>query len=278
MKTSYVEGLGKVRQSGGDLYTNVNELGKLISPRNEAYARMHSSITDGTRVSMAVRHFKGEVPILIKNAMTKRLAKQLVHANSQGKYFSTSSPREYEQARTLAEKQARDIEPAKRTAIACPSRDVFGMSPITYLDHLKFIFEDLADASGENSYWQFARKAVNAGEDFVINFYPIDKDIVDGNQPQELTSLNGTVENYLWFRSLGSGSGLGGGNGDAGSIGGRARGVSSARHKVPSVSRKNSGVKSLDERVSVALERKQAFEYNGVVWVPARKNSISLPQ
>lgn len=50
-----------------------------------------------------------------------------------------------------------------------------------------------------------------------INFYPIDKQVVDGTQPRVLTNANGTiVVPYLWFWGLVSRSGLDGYGDDVG--------------------------------------------------------------
>ncbi len=220
-KQLYVKSLGNLVQSDGNLSTNVKDLaGRLISIRYEAYARIHTSgkedigNSEGTRVSMLVYYLKGENPVLQKQSrFSSKLARLLVEANSQNKYFSTGLEKEYEKARKSADKQAQDeIAPEKRNAIVCPSRDVFEMSPNNNLECLSFVFEDLAQKYHQKN---------NAS----IKFYPISKDVVDGKNPNLLTNINGTIVNYLWFGSLGGGSGLIGNYGDADFCSDWARGV-----------------------------------------------------
>jgi len=210
-----IERLGTVVRSDGDLYTNVQDLGGLISPRDEAYVRIHSDIgrIDGTRVSMSVNYLRGENPVWVRNGITRGLAKNLVGVSFQNKFFSTGSAKQYETARKVADKQvAEGVSPEKRKAIVCPSRRVFSMSPTENPNHLAFVFQDLAQA-----YF-------NRNEQ-PIQFYPIDENVVDGNRPELLTDTPGTIPNYIWFRALVDMSELIGGYLRADGINNRARGV-----------------------------------------------------
>jgi len=230
-----VKDLGIVAQSDGDLYTNVKDLkGRVISVRNEAYARVCTAgkenigKTEGTRVSMIVSYLKEELPVWQKKSMfPKTLAKALVDAHLQNKYYSTGSTKEYEQARKKAEdEEKRGIAPEKRSTIVCPSGEVFKMSLSENRKQLDFILIDLVER-----YLQLNGQP--------INFYPIGKEIVDGSQPDLLTKPNGTIQNYIWFGSLGGRSGLVGDFRDASYCDLRARGVfkKSAEGTSPKISR-----------------------------------------
>jgi hypothetical protein len=130
------------------------------------------------------------------------------------------------------------------------------MSPAVNPNHHIFAFQDLNAREGESSYWQFAKNAVNAGEDFVINFYPIDADVVDGKNPDVLTALNGTIENYVWFRSLDGRSELIGDDRVAGYYYYRARGVRLASTEGAKPAKENARVMSYSQR-DVARELKR---------------------
>src|SRR3989344_2320534 len=202
---TYVEGIREFSTSVGNLVVNVQELrGRLTSISNDAYKRIVTAgkqdvgKTKGTRVSMIVNSLRGEKPVLLKQERFPiRLARELVEANSKGEYFSTNSARAYETASRRAEQEDRKgIKPAQRTAIICPSQDNFLMSPDENKQYYEFVFEDMAYENEENgrvSYFQ-----LNKGP---ITFFPIDKGIVD--------SVKGTIQNYMWFKSLGLGCGSG---------------------------------------------------------------------
>jgi len=220
----YVEGLGEVATSVGDLSTNVKDLnGKLISVRDDAYSRIHANVgqAEGTRVSMIVNYLKGENPILVKqDKFPVRLAKELVIANRQGRYFSTGSEKQYEQSAKLAEKEVKSgIAPADRKAILCPSRAVFSMSPSENPEHLAFVFEDVAA-----EYYKKNKQP--------IKFYPIDSQIVD--------ETNGTIQNYTWFSGLDGESVLLGSGRDPDFCVGSARGVRGGSGGSAEGTRKNS--------------------------------------
>ncbi len=201
----YVEGLGEVGTSVGNLVTNVRDLGKLISMRDEAYARIQTAGADnigkiaGTRVSMVVSYLKEDYPVLQKiGKFPLRLAKSLVKANSQGKYYSTRTSKAYDKARKTADEEGKlGIEPAERTAIVCPSRTNFSMSPDENAQHYVFVFEDMAhedEESERKSYFQ-----LNNGP---IVFYPVSASTIDGENPRPLTAKNGSTQNFLWFSLL----------------------------------------------------------------------------
>ncbi len=204
-----VEGLGDIVTSIGNLATNVQELGRIISIRDDAYARIHSDIgkTEGTRVSMIVDYLNGEMPVLVRNGMNQRLAESLVNANSQNKYYSTGSAEQYEKARKTADNEVKSgIVPENRKAIMCPSRDVFSMSLTENPEHLNFVFQDVAKEYFEKN-----------GEP--IKFLPIHSGTVDAS--------DGTIQNYIWFRCLDVASELlGGDSRNASNCYNGARGVS----------------------------------------------------
>ena len=198
-----VEGLGEVVTSSGNLVTIVKDLGgRLISVRDEAYARIQTegyiSKSEGTLVSMVVSYLKGEYPVLEKKEIFPLgLAKRLVKANSQTKYYSTPTSKAYDRVREKAEKEEKlGIEPAKRTAIILPSRENFLMSSTNHVDEGAFIFEDMAKPdkkTGRKSYFQLYGS---------IEMLLLDADTVDGKEPNLLTAQNGTIQNYVWFGKL----------------------------------------------------------------------------
>ncbi len=235
-KRQYVEGLGEVGTSIGNLATNVQDLGaRLISVRDDAYARIQTAGNEdigriegtrigrieGTRVCMVVTHLKGDYPVLEKKRkFPLGLAKRLVEANFQGKYHSTSTSKAYDWVRKKADKEEQaGIDPAKRTAIVLPSRTSFVMSPDNNAEYYAFVFEDMADSdeqTGRQSYFQLNKGA--------INFYPIGVSIVDGEKPNLLTAQNGSIPNCVWLGSFGGRSNLGGDR-VAGDCGDGSRGV-----------------------------------------------------
>lgn len=249
-QTVFVKGLGEVAYSDGSLAVNRRDLkGRLISPRNEAYARIHTAgkedigKTDGTRVALEVDYMKGELPILARyDRLNLALAKQVVDANSQGKYYCTDSTKKYETKRKLADKEEKQGKsPQERTAIALP-RDSFGMTLTENRQQLDFILQD----TGEQ-YFELNGKVL-------INFYPIDKKVVDGNSPNLLTNANGTiVVPYLWFGCLDYGSGL---YGRYAYYYGRARGVSgSSAEGAPKISGETQVQKQVSEYSQRDIER-----------------------
>jgi len=227
MTYTYVDGVGEFPTSVGDLATNVQELrGRLTSVSNDAYTRIVTAgkqdvgKTEGTRVSMIINYLKGEKPVLLKQERFPiGLARKLIEANSKKRYYSTNSEKAYETAIKTAEQENKQgIEPKKRTAIICPSRIDFSMSPDENKSHYEFVFGDMAYENKENrglSYFQ-----LNKGP---ITFCPIDVGTVD--------SINGAIQNYLWFRSLDNGSVLIGSYRNANYCIGRARGALKRTHE-----------------------------------------------
>src|SRR3989338_9443958 len=182
-KKTNVEGLGIVAQSDGDLYTNVRDLkGRLISLRDEAYARIQTSgnedigKTDGTRTAVELTYIKSDVPVALKyDKLSLTIAKRAVEANSKGKYLCTGSTERYDTNREIADKEDKDGIPYKeRTAIVLP-RDSFNMSPLENSSQFNFFFEDMAEKKGKNSYFNLNKKAL-------VHVYLIDKDMIDGKK------------------------------------------------------------------------------------------------
>lgn len=195
----HIKGLGEIAYSDGTLVDNVKDLnGRLISPKDEAFARFQSRVgkqigkTDGTRVAIEVDYLKDEDPVLVRyDKLSPRLAKSVVDANSHNKYFCTDSSKRYETKRRAADKQLEQgISPSQMSAIVI-SRNVFEMALTPSRDVLDFLFQDQTEV-----YYGFKG-------DFPIRFYPLDRDVVDGNNPDLLTNTNGTIViPALWFCSL----------------------------------------------------------------------------
>lgn len=154
----FVEGLGEVKQSDGDFFTNLRELeGKIISPRDEAYARLRTKDTTqigrhmgrvyGTWTTAGFEYAKSQPPILRLSSklLNEELAKQAVQANRAGKYFSTETTKEYYESAQIAEKEAKTgIEPEKRSVILLPSRRQFTLSDTQNWEILQAILKDQA--------------------------------------------------------------------------------------------------------------------------------------
>ena len=269
-----VEGLGEVAPSVGNLADNVRDLrGRLISVRNDAYARIKTAgtaklgKTEGTRVAVEFDYIKGEFPVAVEyDKLSLDLARRAVIANSQGKYSCTDSTERYDKKRKIAEREEKSgVSHQERTAVLLPRED-FNMSPLKNPNHFAFFLKDLAEKEGESSYF-----VLNGNNP--IRVYLVDKAIVDGKKDSQLLeNPNGTiVVPYAWFRSLVDGSGLGG-LGSAVSCDYGARGVLSGAPKAP---QKTSRTSKLKLEVTQALRRRQPFEYNGTLYVPVRKG-ISL--
>jgi len=192
-----VKGLGKVVEVYGEFYNNLKYLkeggAKLISPRNEAYARLQTRGREnigqnfGTRTSAGLEYAKNQLPILRLNSrlLKPRLAKLSVRANKSGNYFNTNSTRMYEESLKQAERD-KNKKPVDRNVILLPSRGPFVMNLEENLETLESILKEQA-----KPYFEF---------NGAINFYPVDKDIID--------SQNGTLLTGMWFRSIGGKSGL----------------------------------------------------------------------
>src|SRR3989338_7130359 len=144
-----VKGLGEVVEVAGDFYNELQALrqgrAKLISPRNEAYARIETAgkeaigKTYGTRTTAGLEYAKGQLPLFRLNSrlMNQELAKMAVEANSAGRYFSTESTREYKESLKQAEKD-KSKAPAERNVIVLPSRDNFSVTSQKNFEVLEF--------------------------------------------------------------------------------------------------------------------------------------------
>jgi len=209
-----VEGLGKVVEANTDFYTELQQLKLdrvvLISPRNEAYARIHTQGKEnigksyGTRTSAGFEYAKEQLPIFrVKSKLNNlRRAKLVVEANRQGNYFHTSSTKEYEDSLKQAEID-KNKEPIKRNVIILPSRTQFTISDKENWGIYQAILKDQA-----KQYFELNGP---------IDIYPIDTSDVD--------SQNGTILTPLWFGSLDSRSELLGYGRSADYYNDRARGV-----------------------------------------------------
>jgi len=195
-----IKDLGIILEARNNFYKELNQLkenrASLISPRDEAYARLQTRGKEnigkeyGTWTTAGLEYVKGELPILRLNSrlLNPNLAKQAVEANRNSDYFSTDSTKEYELSRKQAEKD-KNKDPMDRSVIILPSRDNFKISYKENKESSKAILKDQAEPYFE----------LNNGP---ITVYPASTKIVD-NQ-------NGTILTQLWFRSLGFGSGFGG--------------------------------------------------------------------
>jgi len=210
-----VKGLGKVVEVYGEFYTNLKELKKggarLISPRDEAYARLQTRGKEnigqnlGTRTSAGFEYVKRQLPICRLNSrlMDPILAKLASKVNRAGNYFHTDSTKNYEESLKQAEED-KNKEPIKRKVIILPSRSSFAMSPEENWEIFESILKDQA-----KPYFEFTGP---------INVCPVEKNIVDAQ--------DGTILTGLWFRSIGGRSGLYGYCGrNIGNVNRKVRGV-----------------------------------------------------
>jgi hypothetical protein len=191
-----IKGLGKIVEVYGEFHTNLRDLkeggARLISPRDEAYARLQTRGKEnigqnfGTRTTSGFEYLKEQLPILRLNSrlMNPLLAVRAAKANRAGNYFYVDS-NNYKESLSLATKD-KNKDPIKRNVIILPSRDSFTMSPEENWETFESILKDQAIP-----YFEFNGS---------INVYPIDKEIVD--------TRNGTILSGLWFRSIGGRSGF----------------------------------------------------------------------
>ena len=208
-----VEGLGEIVESYEDLYTQLRQLrqnrARLITPRDEAFARLSTRGTEdigksyGTRTSSGFEYAQGQPLILRLESRLNdlKLARLAVEANRAGKYLSTESAKEYRESLRQAEKDE-NKSPAERSVIVLPSRDKFTITDKEHWEVLKTILKDQAE-----QYFNLNGP---------ITVYPIPKDVVDAQ--------NGTILNYMWFSNLDNRSDFNGNSGDL-NIDSRARGI-----------------------------------------------------
>jgi len=194
-----VEGLGRIVEANTDFYTELQQLKNsgavLITPRNEAYARLHTQGKEkigksyGIRTTGGFEYAKEKLPIFrVKSRLTNpKLAKLAVEANRAGNYFHTDSTREYENSLKQAERD-KNKEPEKRNVIILPSRIKFTMSDKQNWEICQAILKDQA-----KPYFELNGP---------IDVYPVDEKMVNAQ--------DGTILTALWFRGLVVGSGFGG--------------------------------------------------------------------
>lgn len=197
-KQSYladVEGLGRVVEVCKDFYSCLQGLKRkkadLVTPRDEAYARIHTAGKEnigrscGTWTTFGLEYAKDSLPLLRRNSrlLNPKLAKLAVEANRQGRYFSTETRQEYDESLKEAEQDKRPF--LEREVLVLPHREAFEASS----DILEFSLQDLA-----GKYFKF-----NGNNP--IKVYPVNKETVN--------SQNGTILTQLWFSGLDCRSGFG---------------------------------------------------------------------
>ena len=224
---AYVKGLGEVVETAADFYSELKELklggARLISPRDEAYARLQTigkdniGEDDGTRTRAGFDYAKEQLPILRLNSrlLNPALAKKAVKSNRANAYFHTETTEEYEQSLKQAEKDM-SKEPSKRSAVVLPSRDNFTMSDKENWEVLEAVLKDQAEP-----YFKFNGP---------ITVYPVDKKVVDAQ--------DGTIETVLWFRNLRNWSDFSGISWDLGNAY-RARGVRESAEGTAKISKQS---------------------------------------
>ena len=208
-----IEGLGKIVETVADFYTELQQLKEagaiLISPRDEAYARLRTRGREdigrsyGTRTSSGFEYARHQLPILRLESrlLAPELAQSFVKANREWKDFNTSSTREYE--KSLAQAQA-DLNksPKERGVIVLPSINIFTISNKENWEIYEAIFKDQAEPYFE----------LNGS----INVRPVN--------PIDVDSQDGTLLTQMWFRDLDVRSELIGGDRVL-DLGNRLRGV-----------------------------------------------------
>jgi len=196
-----VQGLGEIVEVGGDFTQILDQLNyygaTLISPRDEAYARLQTRDAErigrsqGTWTRAGFEYVKGELPVLVRESklLDPELARQAVEANRQGRHFATNSLDQYAQSLAIA-KEDESKDPKDRRAIILPSDTNFITSLERSPEVLQFLLQDQAE-----QYFRF-----NCEDP--MNVYLVDRNTVP--------SKEGTTLTQLWFRYLGSRSGLNG--------------------------------------------------------------------
>jgi hypothetical protein len=207
-----VNGLGKLVEATGDFHDELRQLksagAKLISPRDEAYARLQTRGKEnigysGTRTSAGFESTKGKYPLFradsrLNNPSLAKLAVKWVTFPSLFKvssrffikerpgvksidYFHTPSTREYEESAAIAGNEARKgLEPQDRSVIVLPSRETFTMDDKQNWDIYQFALKDQA-----KPYFEFNGP---------ITIFLYSAKTVD--------DLDGTLLTQLWFDEL----------------------------------------------------------------------------
>ena len=186
----YVKGLGYVEESYGDWLTNIVESrGKIISPRDEAYARLQTQATEkigqsyGTQTSAGFEYAKDQLPIvrLHSRLLEKAMAERAVAANKNGNYFCTPTTKEYEASLKEAEKEMKK-DPKDWNVFTFPSPDSITISDKEHWNLYQAFLKDQA-----TPYFELNGP---------ITVHHVSKNVVDAR--------NGTLLSYLWFGSLDS--------------------------------------------------------------------------
>lgn len=185
-----VKGLGQIVEVCTEYNVELEQLrdsgSRLISPRDEAYARLKTlkkegvGIVYGTRTSAGLEYAKGQLPIFRVNSRLNNLkmAKKAVAANKRREFFHTNSAKEYEESLKEAKRDMKK-PPKDRNVIVLPSRDAFIISDKQHWDIYETVLKDQAKA-----YFEYNGP---------LPIYTIDKETVD--------SQKGTIMTVLWFRS-----------------------------------------------------------------------------
>ena len=185
-----VKGLGQIVEVCSEYHVELQQLkdssARLISPRDEAYARLHTrgkekiGIIYGTRTTAGFEFTKGELPIFRVNSRLNdvKMGKLVVDANKKRKYFNTKTRKEYDESLVEAKKDE-NKDPKDRNVIVLPSRDSFTISDKEHWDIFECALKDQA-----KPYFEYNGP---------ITVYPIHKGTVD--------EQDGTILNVLWFRS-----------------------------------------------------------------------------
>ena len=152
-----VEGLGEIVEVSGNYSDSLSRLAsqgaKLISPRDEAYARIRAGPKlkdigklDGTLTSAGFEYAEGELPLLNLDSrlLSPELARLAVEANRQERLFSTDSTREYEESFEIA-KEDEGKNPQERRVMVMPSKKTFGITQRENYEVLQFLLKDQAD-------------------------------------------------------------------------------------------------------------------------------------
>ena len=197
-----VKDLGKVVEVAVAFDAELKQLSqgnaRLISPRDEAYARLQTRGKEkigksyGTWATAGFEYAKEQLPVLRLRSrlLNQRLAKKAVQENRQGRYFHTDSTEEYETSAEQAEKD-KEKDPEKRKVLVLPSITKFTISDKDNWEIYQAILKDQA-----KPYFELNGP---------ITIYPVGV--------REVDSQDGTLMTQMWFSGLGVRSGLGGGRG-----------------------------------------------------------------
>ena len=162
----------------------------LITPRQEVKTRIatasnkHIGRDSGTWTTAGFEYAKGS-PVLLRlnsHLMNKRLAKQVVEANGERRYFSTKDTKLYDTSAKQAE-QDKNEAPEERNVLILPSRTDFQIAPnnSSSFDVLKFLLRD-SKLAGE--YFEF-----NGSNPISVHLA----------EPNIVDAQTGTLMTQMWF-------------------------------------------------------------------------------